>query len=131
MSGTVAAGFTDAQKAEIRRYCGYPAYGAGAAGFSSWRFFQAYGTLEYRLNNLAPAESAVALQYVTTLGTIEAAIPRISDNLDTESAAAWTHNANELKDREALFDSWRRRLCGFLGVPPGPALGQAGVTLVV
>ncbi len=131
MSGTVAAGFTDAQKAEIRRYCGYPAYGAGAAGFSSWRFFQAYGTLEYRLNNLAPAESAVALQYVTTLGTIEAAIPRISDNLDTESAAAWTHNADELKDREALFDSWRRRLCGFLGVPPGPALGQAGVTLVV
>ncbi len=131
MSGTVAAGFTDAQKAEIRRYFGYPAYGAGAAGFSSWRFFQAYGTLEYRLNNLAPAESAVALQYVTTLGTIEAAIPRISDNLDTESAAAWTHNADELKDREALFDSWRRRLCGFLGVPPGPALGQAGVTLVV
>ena len=131
MSGTVAAGFTDAQKAEIRRYCGYPAYGAGAAGFSSWRFFQAYGTLEYRLNNLAPAESAVALQYVTTLGTIEAAIPRISDNRDTESAAAWTHNADELKDREALFDSWRRRLCGFLGVPPGPALGQAGVTLVV
>jgi len=131
MSGTVAAAFTDAQKAEIRRYCGYPAYGAGAAGFSSWRFFQAYGTLEYRLNNLAPAESAVALQYVTTLGTIEAAIPRISDNLDTESAAAWTHNADELKDREALFDSWRRRLCGFLGVPPGPALGQAGVTLVV
>ncbi len=131
MSGTVAAGFTDAQKADIRRFCGYPAYGAGAAGFNSWRFFQAYGTLEYRLNNLAPAEVAVVLQYASTLGTIEAAIPRISENLDTESAAAWTHNADELKDREALFDSWRRRLCGFLGVPPGPALGQAGVALVV
>jgi len=131
MSGTVTAGFTDAQKADIRRFCGYPAYGAGAAGFNSWRFYQAYGTLEYRLNNLAPAEVAVVLQYASTLGTIEAAIPRISENLDTESAAAWTHNADELKDREALFDSWRRRLCGFLGVPPGPALGQAGVALVV
>ena len=131
MSGSVASGFSDAQKVQVRRYCGYPAYGAGAAGFSSWRFFQAYGTLEYRLNNLAPAEIAVVLQYVSTLGTIEAAIPRISENLDTESAAAWTHNADELKDREALFDSWRRRLCGFLGVPPGPAMGQAGVTLVV
>ncbi|HUM08559.1 MAG TPA: hypothetical protein VLT37_06765 [Acidocella sp.] len=131
MSGSVASGFSDAQKVQVRRYCGYPAYGAGEAGFSSWRFFQAYGTLEYRLNNLAPAEIAVVLQYVSTLGTIEVAIPRISENLDTESAAAWTHNADELKDREALFDSWRRRLCGFLGVPPGPAMGQAGVTLVV
>jgi hypothetical protein len=131
MSGSVVSGFSDGQKVQIRRYCGYPAYGAGAAGFSSWRFFQAYGTLEYRLNNLVPAEIAVTLQYVSTLETIEAAIPRISENLDTESAAAWTHNADELKDREALFDSWRRRLCGFLGVPPGPALGQAGVALVV
>jgi len=123
--------FTDAQKADIRRFCGYPAYGAGAAGFSSWRFFQAYGTLEYRLNNLAPAEIAVTLQYVSTLATLEAAIPPTSANLDTESAAAWTHNENETKDRTALFDNWRRRLCGFLGIPPGPALANAGVTLVV
>jgi hypothetical protein len=123
--------FTDAQKADIRRFCGYPAYGAGAAGFSSWRFFQAYGTLEYRLNNLAPAEIAVTLQYLSTLATLEAAIPPTSANLDTESAAAWTHNENETRDRTVLFDSWRRRLCGFLGIPPGPALANAGVTLVV
>lgn len=131
MSGTVATAFTDAQKADIRRFCGYPAYGAGDAGFSSWRFFQAYGTLEYRLNNLAPAEAAVVLQYISTLAAIEAAIPPTSDNLDTESAAAWTHNADELKDRLNLFDAWRRRMCGFLGVPPGPGLGQAGIQLVV
>ena len=123
--------FTDAQKADIRRFCGYPAYGAGAAGFNSWRFFQAYGTLEYRLNNLAPAEIAVTLQYLSTLATLEAAIPPTSANLDTESAAAWTHNENETRDRTVLFDSWRRRLCGFLGIPPGPALADAGVTLVV
>jgi hypothetical protein len=123
--------FTDAQKADIRRFCGYPAYGAGAAGFNSWRFFQAYGTLEYRLNNLAPAEIAVTLQYLSTLATLEAAIPPTSANLDTESAAAWTHNENETRDRTVLFDSWRRRLCGFLGIPPGPALANAGVTLVV
>jgi hypothetical protein len=127
MSGVI----TDAQKVDIRRFCGYPAYGAGAAGFNSWRFFQAYGTLEYRLNNMAPAEIAVTLQYISTLATLEAAIPPASANLDTESAAAWTHNENETKDRMVLFDSWRRRLCGFLGVPPGPALADAGVTLVV
>jgi hypothetical protein len=131
MSGSVATSFTDGQKTDIRRFCGYPAYGAGNAGFNSWRFFQAYGTLEYRMNNLAPAEIAVVLQYLSTLATIEVAIPGTSDNLDTESAAAWTHNADEFRDRSNLFDGWRRRLCGFLGVPPGPGLGQAGVQLVV
>lgn len=131
MSGNVATSFTDAQKADIRRFCGYPAYGTGAAGFNSWRFFQAYGTLEYRMNNLAPAEIVVTLQYVSTLNTLETAIPQTSENLDTENAAAWTHNAHEMRDRENLFDNWRRRMCGFLGVPPGPALEQAGITLVV
>jgi hypothetical protein len=131
MSASVLTGFTDAQKVDVRRFCGYPAYGAGAAGFESWRFFQAFGMLEYRLNNLAPAEIAVTLQYISTLAALEAAIPPASDNLDTDSAAAWTHNANETVDRAALFDAWRRRLCGFLGVPPGPALAQAGVTLVM
>lgn len=131
MSGTTPTLFSDAQKADIRRFCGYPAYGAGAAGFNSWRFFEAFGTLEYRLNNLAPAEIAVTMQYISTLATLEAAIPATSSNLDTDSAAAWTHNENEATDRTVLFDNWRRRLCGFLGVPPGPALGNAGLTLVV
>lgn len=131
MSSSVTAIFTDGQKADIRRFCGYPAYGAGAAGFNAWRFFQAYGTLEYRMNNLAPAEVAVTLQYISTLATLEVAVPRTSENLDTESAVAWTHNADEMRDRTNLFENWRRRLCGFLGVPPGPALGQAGLTLVV
>lgn len=131
MSGVVPTCFTDGQKADIRRFCGYPAYGAGAAGFNSWRFFQAYGTLEYRMNNLAPAEIAVTLQYLSTLAILEAAIPGTSENLDTENAAAWSHNANEMRDRTDLFENWRRRLCGFLGLPPGPALAAAGVTLVV
>jgi len=131
MSGSAPTSFTDGQKADVRRFCGYPAYGAGAAGFNSWRFFQAYGTLEYRLNNLAQAEIAVTLQYISTLATLEAAIPVASENLDTDSAAAWTHNADEARDRINLFDSWRRRLCGFLGVPPGPALTDSGITLVV
>ena len=131
MSSSLPTSFTDAQKADVRRFCGYPAYGAGAAGFESWRFFQEFGTLQYRLNNLSAAEVAVTLQYLATLATLEAAIPPASDNLDTESAAAWTHNADEIQDRMKLFDSWRRRLCGFLGVPAGPALASAGVNLIV
>lgn len=131
MSVSVPTAFSDAQKTDIRRFCGYPAYGAGEAGFNSWRFFQAYGTLEYRMNNLAPAEIAVTLQYLSTLASLEAAIPATSENLDTDNAAAWSHNANEMRDRANLFDGWRRRLCGFLGVPPGPDLTDSGLTLVV
>ncbi|MDR3520426.1 MAG: hypothetical protein P4L54_02305 [Acidocella sp.] len=131
MSGAQQVTFTDAQKVDVRRFCGYPAFGASAAGFSNWRFFQAYGTLEFRLNNLAPAEIAVTVQYISTLAALEAAIPPSSANLDTESAAAWVHNDHEITDRTTLFDSWRRRLCGFLGVLPGPSLSDAGINLVV
>lgn len=123
--------FSDAEKTEIRRFCGYPAYGAGAAGFQGWRFFQAYGLLEYRLNNLAPAEEQVVRNYVTTLRQLESAVPQASGNLDTDQAAVWVHNSDEVRDRRNLFDDWRRRLCGFLGVPPGPSFAEAGVTLVV
>lgn len=123
--------FLDSEKTDIRRFCGYPAYGAGPAGFQSWRFFQAYGLLEYRLNNLSPAEETVVRNYLTTLYPLESAIPQAAGNLDTDQAAVWTHNAAEVPDRQALFDDWRRRLCGFLGVPPGPALANGGVALVV
>lgn len=123
--------FTDAEKTDIRRFCGYPAYGAGAAGFQSWRFYQAYGTLEYRMNNLADAELAVVRRQLGTLSALEAAIPEASGHLDTNGAATWERNPNEPRDRQRLFDDMRRRLCGFFGLPPGPALGDAGLTLVV
>lgn len=120
--------FTEAQKVDIRRFAGYPAYGAGASGFQGWRFFQVYGTLEFRMNNLDPAEETViTTTYLTNLYTLETAILGTSDNLDTDKAAVWTHNANEMRDRERLFDMWRRRLCGFIGVPVGPELSGKNV----
>lgn len=124
--------FTDAQKVDIRRFCGYPVFGGTPSSFQSYRFFQAYGTLEYRMQNLLPEEETVITTvYLPNLTTLESAIPTTSDNLDTDVAAVWTHNKNELRDRERLFDSWRRRLCGFIGIPPGPDLNNAGLTLVV
>jgi hypothetical protein len=122
--------FTDAERTDARRYCGYPAYGAGA-GFQGWRFYQSYGALEYRLNNLSQPEQAVVRRYLGTLGSLETGIPNAAANLDTEQAAVWSRNANEVRDRTRLFDDWRRRLCGFLGVPPGPGLRDCGLTLVV
>ncbi len=123
--------FSEAQKVDVRRFCGYSAYGASAAGFAGWRFYVAYGTLEYRMNNLAPEEEAVVLSYLATLNALEAAVPTASDNLDSDSASAWTHNRYEIGDRLRLLDGWRRRLCAFLGVPPGEGLAQSGVSWIV
>ena len=52
--------FTEAERTDVRRYCGYPAFGAGTSGFQNWRFYQAYGLLEFRLNYLTGSEEAVA-----------------------------------------------------------------------
>jgi hypothetical protein len=122
---------TNDEKIDARRHCGYPAYGGTASGFSSWRFFQVFGLLEYRLTNLADGETVVVRRYLATLSGLEAAIPRASDNLDTDQAAVWSRNPNECRDREQLYDGWRTRLCAFLGIPPGPGLRSSSPTLIV
>lgn len=122
---------TDMEKIEARRQCGYPAYGGTASGFSGWRFFQAYGLLEYRLNNLADGELLVLRKYLKTLAELEAEIPQASVNLDTDQAAVWSRNQNECQDRIQLYDGWRSRLCAFLGIPPGPGLRTNAPALIV
>ena len=104
---------TDAEKTDARRFCGYPAYGAAPAGFDL-RFYQVYGLLEFRLNNLSCEEIRVVRRYLGTLNVLEIAVPRSAENLDTDIAAVWTRNRDEPRDRIRLFDDWRRRLCGFL-----------------
>jgi hypothetical protein len=123
--------FTDPELTDLRRHAGYPAYGIGNGGFSNWRFYQAYGMLEYRLQRLSTAEETVARTYLSTLGQLESAVTSASATLDTDSAAAWVRNAREVTERTRLFDDWRRRLCAFLGVPPGPALGDGSLRMVV
>ncbi len=111
---------------EARRLCGYPAFGSGANDDSFNRYFAEYRTLEYRLANLTDAELAVARKYLMQLAAMEAGIVTAADNLDTDQASVWKRNRDEVADRERLFDGWRRRLCAFLGVPPGPALAGNG-----
>jgi hypothetical protein len=130
MSGTVTA-LADSDKVDIRRFCGYPAFGSEPGGFTGYRFFQAYGLLEFRMNNLTANEIAVVETYLTTLRQLESGVPGSATNLDTERAAVWTHNANEVRDRTLLFDDWRRRLCNFFGVPFGPGFVTGTLRVVV
>jgi hypothetical protein len=122
---------TDAEKVDVRRFCGYPAYGAAPTGMQSWRYFQVYGLLEYRLTNLSDAEIIILRRYLGNLTVLELAVPATSESLDTDQASVWTRNKNELTDRLRLLDDWRRRLCGFLGVPMGPALSGRTTSLIV
>jgi hypothetical protein len=127
--------FTDAEKTDIRRFCGYGAYGGGQPlPASGYRFSTQYGVLEYKLNTLSAAEETVTRTYLTNLGQLETDIfgsAGVRQNLDTDEAAVWKHNKNEYRDRKALFNGTRRELCGFLGIQPGPALGNGGLTMVV
>lgn len=117
--------FTSAQLADIRRFCGYGAYGNAANAFFSVRYFQAEGTLEYKMANLSTDEfNVVVTTYLTSLYTLETDIFGVRVNLDTDTAAVWKHNKNELADRKSLFAHYRRGLCDFLGVPYGPALAD-------
>ena len=125
--------FTDAQLVDIRRYCGYPNYGDGNVVQPFPWIMRFYQVLEYKLTHCDQAEGQVVTTYLAQLNQLEAAIPGAGANLDTDQAAVWKHNANEVRDRSALFDQWRLRLCQFFGIPPGPNFGATGgsVALVV
>src|ERR1700759_1133098 len=112
MSGTTTPyTFADTDRVDARRYCGYPPFGTGVVIFPEpwvWRYYLA---LETRLSNLTPTEGAVIAARLVELRTLEAAIPTAGANLDTDQAAVWKHNANELRDRMMLYRSWRLELC--------------------
>jgi hypothetical protein len=122
---------SDAERVDVRRHCGYPVYGAAPVGMQTWRFYQIYGLLEFRMTNLSEAECAIVRRYLATINPLELAVPTASENLDTDQAASWSHNQSEVTDRIGLLDLWRRRLCGFLGLPTGPFLSDGRVAFVV
>jgi hypothetical protein len=124
---------TDAQMTDVRRFMGYPLTGTTMPITNDQDTVYGYFgmvvmSLHQRLVSLSVSEEAVMVNvYLTNLYALENAIPATADNLDTDEAAVWKHNANEQADRDKLFDSWRRRLCGFIGFAPGPALGPGGI----
>ena len=125
--------FSDSEKTDIRRYCGYGVFGMGQPlPQNGYRFSTRYGVLEYKMITMGTAEEAVVrTTYLANLATLETAVVGASSNLDTDKAAVWTHNKNEVQDRLDLFDTWRLRLCNFLGLPPGPELSGPGQIRIV
>lgn len=127
---------TDAQLSDARRFLGYQALGTTMAANENQdlvyvRFGMVTMSLYERLTTLSASEESTLISvYLNQISTLETAILGTSDNLDTDQAAVWVHNKNEQRDRDRLFESWRRRMCGFLGVDPGPGLGNGNVRII-
>lgn len=118
-------GFTDAQKVDIRRYCGFYLFGSQPIQTFAWRFTNQYGHLEFVMNNMSDDEVTVVLTvYLPNLNQLEADIPAIRQNLDTKQAAVWFWNTNEIDDRIKLFRYWCKQLAAFMGVGEGPGLSS-------
>lgn len=122
---------TEPERTDVRRFCGYPPAGTGLHASFGVGDVNARGSLEFRCANLSQSELAIVRRYLTTLTVLELAVPKASENLDTSQAAVWTHNKEEVRDRLRLLDEWRRRLCQFLDVPPGPGLRGGSLALVI
>ena len=87
-------------------------------------------SIDYRLSHLSTdEENVLRITFLSRLAALETAYLSASDNLDTDRAAVWYHNKDEVRDRKALFNDWRRQMCTFLGFRPGPAL-EGGIRLV-
>lgn len=116
--------FTAAQLTDIRRFAGYAAFAAFGYVLSP-----DMATLDTQCANMSDAEQKVVLTiFLPNLYTLETAIVTAAANLATDVAAVWTHNKQEVQDRTALFNLWRRRLCTFVGCVPGPDLGGGSGT---
>jgi hypothetical protein len=118
---------TNQQIVDVRRFCGYSVTGNTTAqpyrepAYSDVTL--ASLSIDYRLANLQPEEEGVVINtYLANLYLREAEIQGAAANLDTDVAAVWTHNKQEVQDRMNLFTALRLELCGFLGFPPGSYL---------
>ena len=98
---------TSAEIVDTRRYCGYPV-SAAVATYPDESVRANSDMLDIILASLtADQEAILRMTYLTNLKSLEAAVPAAGENLDTAKAAVWTHNENELADRQGLFFSWR------------------------
>lgn len=137
MSGTATVPqpvpFTDAEKVDVLRFCGYPAFGFNTTydpfGLYFARFSQPYVFNDARM----AAVLDLARVKLAELAGLDAAIVGAGARLSTDSAAVWHRNKTEVADRTALMRQRGRELCKLLGVAPGPDLGAGGsaVRLVV
>lgn len=107
--------FTAQQKVDIRRFCGFAVFGLANASNFAYRYMKQDLHFEKVLISMSPEEESTLIgKYLNPCLDLEAAILTSSENLDTDRAAVWYHNKNEVADRNNLFILWCRRLMDYL-----------------
>ena len=108
-----------------RRFAGYPV--AAALSLQGLDIQSGSTGLDAVLAALSDSQVTM-LQgvFLTPLALLESDLTNARDSLDTAKAAVWTRNPAEMAEREALFLATRRRMCAWLGIPPGPGLFVGG-----
>ena len=120
MSNPQPAVLTDSQKDDVRRHCGFPVFGLGVGTTPptfGYRYNTWYLILEYRMNNLGQNQANLLVD--------------TSSNLDTDRAAVWYHNKNEVSDRFKLYKLWCDRTIEFLGLQTPSKLLSLGTRITV
>jgi hypothetical protein len=107
---------SDSDKTDIRRHLKFPMYGDPATVATGWRYWQTYGLLEYRMNHFSVSEeNLITTMYLPTINGMEREIfANVMENLDTEQAAVWKHNKNEIADKYKLYYSVCKALNRFI-----------------
>lgn len=134
-TSTNSAVIPEDTKVDLRRYCGYPAYGVGTTGFYELGYWlPIFQQLEYRLNNMTVSEYArITDLYLANLLQLEQDIFDTRQTVNIQEAAVYKRNLNESRERHTEFMYWRKSLCQFLGISPGPEMSSGGnnISLVV
>jgi len=130
MSGAVVVPMlSDQEKVDARRFMGYPAYGSGPNDDSFGRYFGSYPTMEFRIANLLPAELVTMRARLAALTAEETLFEASGALVYVGTAAVFTRNPNTISEHQRFLDAMRRRLCEFLGLPPGPQLSASSSSI--
>ena len=112
--------FSPADLSDARRFCGYPVEGAVTAQGLDVQGNSA--TLDVVLTGLGSTDVATTQAMLVGLRQLDADMQAMRGPMGTASAAVWKRNPAEAAERAALYMGQRRKLCAFLGVPPGPGV---------
>lgn len=106
---------------DTRRFAGYPV--ESALAYQPLELVAYSQQLSAILQGLTDNQITILqTQYLVPLRQLEPAIISAGQNLDTDRAAVWFHNKNEVQDRDNLYMITRRKLCFWLGIPAGAGI---------
>lgn len=125
--------FTEQEKVDLRRHCGYAAYGNNNVQNMGWRYFLRTGQFEFIIQQLTSTEeNTIRTEYLARCNQLFDDIYNVRDTAVVDKAAVFHRNPNELKERKNIYYWHCEMLCKFLMGPIyGPSLSGGGINMVV